>query len=231
MMQCAVMHAYIDGERFQGYSIDAALRLLLGNFRLPGGNACNSLETQAVLSHSINMDWNVLQCGPMAIAAALYTEKQSSSMCICGSRRHAMWLGAISYSSLADTACCSGWTQLIMWSLLRAGEAQKIDRIMEKFAERYCCDNPGAFRSADGAYLLAFALIMLNTDAHNPQADKKLGLNDFINMCQVQVGRVALNPWLRHPYLLVEVIGACVEDMAMLPREGMDVRLGNRSNF
>ncbi len=69
-----------------------------------------------------------------------------------------------------------------------AGEAQKIDRIMEKFAERYCRDNPGAFRSADGAYLLAFALIMLNTDAHNPQADKKLGLDDFINMCQVQVG-------------------------------------------
>jgi Sec7-like guanine-nucleotide exchange factor len=30
------MYAYIDGERFQGYSIDAALRLLLGSFRLPG---------------------------------------------------------------------------------------------------------------------------------------------------------------------------------------------------
>ena len=68
-----------------------------------------------------------------------------------------------------------------------AGEAQKIDRIMEKFAERYCRDNPGAFRTADGAYLLAFALIMLNTDAHNPQADKKLALEDFVNMCQVQV--------------------------------------------
>jgi len=65
-----------------------------------------------------------------------------------------------------------------------AGEAQKIDRIMEKFAERYCCDNQGAFRSADGAYLLAFALIMLNTDAHNPHADRNLGPDDFVNMCQ-----------------------------------------------
>jgi len=63
------------------------------------------------------------------------------------------------------------------------GEAQKIDRIMEKFAARYCCDNPGAFRSADGAYLLAFALIMLNTDAHNPHADRNLGPDDFVNMC------------------------------------------------
>lgn len=52
------------------------------------------------------------------------------------------------------------------------GEAQKIDRIMEKFAERYCRDNPSAFAAADGAYLLAFAIIMLNTDAHNPMADR-----------------------------------------------------------
>ena len=43
------------------------------------------------------------------------------------------------------------------------GEAQKIDRIMEKFAERYCAINPTAFKTADGAYLLAFACIMLNT--------------------------------------------------------------------
>ena len=69
-----------------------------------------------------------------------------------------------------------------------AGEAQKIERIMEKFAERYCRDNPGQFRTADGAYVLSFALIMLNTDAHNPQADKKLSQTDFVNMCQDQVG-------------------------------------------
>lgn len=63
---------------------------------------------------------------------------------------------------------------------------------MEKFAERYCKDNPDVFKSADGAYLLSFALIMLNTDAHNPMADKKLSLEDFISMCQYQV-----NPILR----------------------------------
>ena len=67
------------------------------------------------------------------------------------------------------------------------GEAQKIERIMEKFAERYCRDNAGQFRTADGAYVLSFALIMLNTDAHNPQADKKLSQTDFVNMCQDQV--------------------------------------------
>jgi Sec7-like guanine-nucleotide exchange factor len=82
-----------------------------------------------------------------------------------------------------------------------SGEAQKIDRIMEKFAERYCRDNPGAFGSADGAYLLAFALIMLNTDAHNPQADKKLSVDDFVSMCQVQV-RQRLHTQPTHAFLL-----------------------------
>lgn len=55
------------------------------------------------------------------------------------------------------------------------GEAQKIDRIMEKFAERYCRDNPNRFRNADAAYVLSFAIIMLNTDAHNPLVDRRLG--------------------------------------------------------
>lgn len=43
------------------------------------------------------------------------------------------------------------------------GEAQKIDRIMEKFAERYCLQNPTIFPSADTAFILSFSTIMLNT--------------------------------------------------------------------
>ncbi len=49
------------------------------------------------------------------------------------------------------------------------GEAQKIDRLMEKFAERYVSCNPESFKSADVAYVLAYSVIMLNTDAHNAQ--------------------------------------------------------------
>ncbi|KAG2691211.1 hypothetical protein I3843_08G000100 [Carya illinoinensis] len=62
------------------------------------------------------------------------------------------------------------------------GEAQKIDRIMEKFAERYCADNPGLFKNADTAYVLAYAVIMLNTDAHNPMVWPKMSKMDFIRM-------------------------------------------------
>lgn len=60
------------------------------------------------------------------------------------------------------------------------GEAQKIDRIMEKFAERYCKCNPKVFTSADTAYVLAYSVIMLNTDAHNPMVKNKMSSDDFI---------------------------------------------------
>ncbi|KAL6504030.1 Brefeldin A-inhibited guanine nucleotide-exchange protein 5 [Orobanche gracilis] len=62
------------------------------------------------------------------------------------------------------------------------GEAQKIDRIMEKFAERYCADNPGLFKNADTAYVLAYSVIMLNTDAHNPMVWPKMSKSDFVRM-------------------------------------------------
>lgn len=58
------------------------------------------------------------------------------------------------------------------------GEAQKIDRIMEKFAERYCKCNPNSFTSADTAYVLAYSVIMLNTDAHNSMVKDKVCLQN-----------------------------------------------------
>ncbi|KAK0550673.1 guanine nucleotide exchange protein for ADP-robosylation factor [Tilletia horrida] len=60
------------------------------------------------------------------------------------------------------------------------GEAQKIDRFMLKFAERYIAGNPGAFANADAAYVFAYSVIMLNTDAHNPQIKNRMTLQDFI---------------------------------------------------
>ncbi|KAF8109530.1 hypothetical protein N665_0094s0002 [Sinapis alba] len=60
------------------------------------------------------------------------------------------------------------------------GEAQKIDRIMEKFAERFCKCNPNSFSSADTAYVLAYSVIMLNTDAHNIMVKEKMTRDGFI---------------------------------------------------
>lgn len=60
------------------------------------------------------------------------------------------------------------------------GEAQKIDRIMEKFAEKFCKDNPNMFDKADTAYVLSYSIIMLNTDAHNPMVKNKMSREGFL---------------------------------------------------
>lgn len=54
------------------------------------------------------------------------------------------------------------------------GESQKIERVLEKFAERYGESNPGIFNNAVTAHVLAYSLIMLNTDAHNRAVKKKV---------------------------------------------------------
>lgn len=61
------------------------------------------------------------------------------------------------------------------------GEAQKIDRFMLKFAERYIKGNPNAFANADTAYVLAYSVIMLNTDQHSSKVKgKRMTTEDFI---------------------------------------------------
>ncbi|XP_055372240.1 brefeldin A-inhibited guanine nucleotide-exchange protein 1 [Condylostylus longicornis] len=64
------------------------------------------------------------------------------------------------------------------------GEAQKIDRLMEKFASRYCECNPNnkLFQSADTVYVLAFSIIMLTTDLHSPQVKNKMTKEQYIKL-------------------------------------------------
>ncbi len=61
------------------------------------------------------------------------------------------------------------------------GEGQKIDRFMLKFAERYITGNPNAFANADTAYVLAYSVIMLNTDQHSVKhKGARMTKGDFI---------------------------------------------------
>uniref|UniRef100_A0A5F9CQY4 Cytohesin-2 n=1 Tax=Oryctolagus cuniculus TaxID=9986 RepID=A0A5F9CQY4_RABIT len=69
-----------------------------------------------------------------------------------------------------------------LWSFRLPGEAQKIDRMMEAFAQRYCLCTPGSFQSTDTCYVLSFAVIMLNTSLHNPNVRDKPGLERFVAM-------------------------------------------------
>ncbi|EEB10285.1 IQ motif and Sec7 domain-containing protein, putative [Pediculus humanus corporis] len=65
------------------------------------------------------------------------------------------------------------------------GEAQKIERLMEVFSQRYCSCNRevvSRLRSPDTVFVLAFAIIMLNTDLHTPnlKPERRMKLEDFI---------------------------------------------------
>jgi brefeldin A-inhibited guanine nucleotide-exchange protein len=61
------------------------------------------------------------------------------------------------------------------------GEAQKIDRFMLKYAERYITGNPNAFANADTAYVLSYSVIMLNVDQHSKKMKgPRMTPEDFI---------------------------------------------------
>ncbi|KAK2603920.1 GDP/GTP exchange factor for ARF [Conoideocrella luteorostrata] len=62
------------------------------------------------------------------------------------------------------------------------GEAPLIASIVECFSEKYCSDDtPNDVANKDGVFILTYAIIILNTDQHNPnlKASKRMTFNDF----------------------------------------------------
>jgi hypothetical protein len=61
------------------------------------------------------------------------------------------------------------------------GEAQKIERLMLAFSEHFFAESPGPMHHADTAFVLAYSIIMLNTDLHNRQVRKKMTVEQFVS--------------------------------------------------
>jgi len=59
-------------------------------------------------------------------------------------------------------------------------ETQQVDRVVQAFADRYHECNPGIFISSDQAYIIAFSLMMLHTDAFNKNNKRKMQKQDYI---------------------------------------------------
>lgn len=59
------------------------------------------------------------------------------------------------------------------------GEAQQIARVTETFARKYFSTKPPGIRSEDAVYVLAYSIIMLNTDLHNPQVTRRMSTADY----------------------------------------------------
>ncbi|ORZ34696.1 Sec7 domain-containing protein, partial [Catenaria anguillulae PL171] len=61
------------------------------------------------------------------------------------------------------------------------GESQMIDRILDTFAKHFFSQNPNQTEIAnmDAGFILAFSMIMLNTDQHNPQVRNRMDVDSF----------------------------------------------------
>uniref|UniRef100_T1G2F2 Uncharacterized protein n=1 Tax=Helobdella robusta TaxID=6412 RepID=T1G2F2_HELRO len=87
----------------------------------------------------------------------------------------------VNLHEFSDTILVQALRQFL-WSFRLPGEAQKIDRMMECFAQRYCELNPQVFSCTDTCFVLSFSIIMLNTSLHNPSVKEKMTVDRFITM-------------------------------------------------
>ena len=87
------------------------------------------------------------------------------------------------------------------------GEAQQIDRVVQTFSNCYLAQNPDntKFSDPDAPYVLAFALIMLNSDLHNQNVKRRMTLEDFIRNTTVALGS--------HAALSREYLTECFESI------------------
>ncbi|XVF16673.1 hypothetical protein REPUB_Repub10bG0052600 [Reevesia pubescens] len=96
------------------------------------------------------------------------------------------------------------------------GESQKIQRVLEAFAERYYEQSPRILCNKDAALLLSYSLIMLNTDQHNVQVKKKMTEEDFIrNNRHINGGKDLPREYLSELYHSI-----CENEIQMIPDQG-----------
>nr|XP_043608603.1 ARF guanine-nucleotide exchange factor GNOM-like [Erigeron canadensis] len=97
------------------------------------------------------------------------------------------------------------------------GESQKIQRVVEAFAERYYEQSPHILANKDAALLLSYSLIMLNTDQHNAQVKKKMTEEDFIRNNRLINGGTDLP----REYLSELYQSICQNEIKMTPEQGV----------
>jgi Ca2+-binding EF-hand superfamily protein len=85
-----------------------------------------------------------------------------------------------------------GALRLMSKRLCLPGEAQQIDRLMSAFSQVYYRSNPNVFVDEDAAYITAFAIVMLNTDAHSPNNTRKMTKQEFVRNVPSNVERLLL---------------------------------------
>ena len=88
------------------------------------------------------------------------------------------------------------------------GESQLIERIVTDFSEKYCASStPEGVADQDAVYVLTYAIIMLNTDLHNPniKGQKRMTYEDFArNLRGVNGGKDFASEYLHEIYASIK---------------------------
>ncbi|GAV77584.1 Sec7 domain-containing protein/Sec7_N domain-containing protein [Cephalotus follicularis] len=105
--------------------------------------------------------------------------------------------------------------RLFLGTFRLPGESQKIQRVLEAFAERYYEQSPQEFCNKDATLLLSYSIILLNTDLHNAQVKKKMTLEDFIrNNRSINGGKDLPREFLSELYHSI-----CENEIQMIPEQ------------
>lgn len=97
------------------------------------------------------------------------------------------------------------------------GESPLIERIVSSFAEKYCAGvMPEDVADKDAVYILTYAIIMLNTDQHNPNVKnvKRMTVTDFARNLRGQNGGKDFAP-----EYLQEIFDSIKSNEIILPEE------------
>ncbi|CAG5936048.1 unnamed protein product [Menidia menidia] len=153
----------------------------------PSSSAESRLEPSPLSGIQYLVENGLLEWQAQSVAAFLYKEDGLNKTAIGNflGEREEMHLEVlkvfVGLHEFSDLNLVQALRQFL-WSFRLPGEAQKIDRMMEAFATRYCDCNPGVFQSTDTCYILSFAIIMLNTSLHNPNVKDKPSQQRFVSM-------------------------------------------------
>ncbi|RKP06313.1 hypothetical protein THASP1DRAFT_18630, partial [Thamnocephalis sphaerospora] len=112
--------------------------------------------------------------------------------------------------------------RMMLESFRLPGEAQQIDRVMETFSRLYFASAPADIATQDATYVLAFSVIMLNTDLHNPQVkvSNRMKIEDYMrNLRGVNNGQDFALEYLASTCLLTTVYNTIRDNEIVMPEE------------
>ncbi|KAI8142216.1 hypothetical protein BJV82DRAFT_615987 [Fennellomyces sp. T-0311] len=104
--------------------------------------------------------------------------------------------------------------RIVLETFRLPGESQQIMRVTDTFAEVFCEAGAPEIANAESGQVLAYSIILLNTDQHNPQVRRRMTLDDYYrNLRGVNDGKDFPKDYLKSIYEAIK------HDEIVMPEE------------